>query len=415
MKRRHANIAGTLALVVGSLALVTGALEIGLRTAGYRPIFEVYSKPSIFWRYDELLGWSHEPGASGIYVGPRPWPIEFKTPVHINSLGLRGPEIEDLPPGGRRILVLGDSVVAAFEVAYEHTFVALIEEALNRDAAAPVQVINAGVRGYGTDQTYLYYRERGRLLRPDLVIFFHSLNDLANNVTLHRMRRLFGKPAFALREDGSLELVGHPVPSYPLCSAHALDASFTPRRIDRPSHRVACWIQTRLADHSALFTFVSLRIRRNPTLLRALYNLGAPEDAAAAPAARQTLATLLPIRAGAGVEEAGSDARAALTTALLVQLAREVRASGADFVLVITPDEWQRLDPAALEAEGIEPTHLFYDPRLGALRFVNDSHFNARGHFVVAEVLEPLVRDWLAARDAVAETSRAPQRAHSAR
>ena len=30
---------------------------------------------------------------------------------------------------------------------------------------------------------------------PDLVIFFHANNDAVNNMTLHRMRRLFGKAA----------------------------------------------------------------------------------------------------------------------------------------------------------------------------------------------------------------------------
>ncbi len=37
------------------------------------------------WQHDPLLGWSHEPNAEETFVGPRPWPIEFETPVSINS------------------------------------------------------------------------------------------------------------------------------------------------------------------------------------------------------------------------------------------------------------------------------------------------------------------------------------------
>ena len=78
--RRFANAAGVVALVVGSVAFTLGLFEAGLRLAGYQAIYDVYSKPSIFWIRDPLLGWSHDPGATGTYVGPRPWPIEFETP-----------------------------------------------------------------------------------------------------------------------------------------------------------------------------------------------------------------------------------------------------------------------------------------------------------------------------------------------
>src|SRR6185503_13206306 len=85
--------AATAALFAASVAIVLAVFEVGLRLTGHVAIYEMYSKPSLFWRYDQLLGWSHEPGASGEFVGPRPWPVEFRGKVEINSLGLRGPEI----------------------------------------------------------------------------------------------------------------------------------------------------------------------------------------------------------------------------------------------------------------------------------------------------------------------------------
>lgn len=380
-------------LALASVALLFVLLEVGFRIAGYEPIYEVYSKPSIFWRYDELLGWSHVPGAEDVYVGPRPWPVEFRSPVKINSIGLRGPEIADLPPDGYRILLLGDSLVAGFEVAYDKTFGALLEKKLNEEFDFPIQVVNTGVRGYGTDQEYLWYQERGRLLRPDLVVAFMSLNDAEDNVTLHRMRRPFGKAAFSVHEDGSLELRGHPIPVYPACAEVTLDSRFEPARIDGPARRVLCMLEMTLTDRSAFFTWVAMRIRRSPTLLRRLYDLTSPGQVVG-------LGALLEVPTAAA-EEAAQQPVAAyeITTAVLCALARSVRESGAGFRLVVPRSEWQRLDVKALERDGIDP--IFGEVALPReegryLHFRNDSHLNETGHAVIARALvgwlTPVVR-----------------------
>jgi hypothetical protein len=161
--KRLRGLVALLLLLLVSVAGTLGVFEVGLHLLGYQAIYETYSKPSLFWVRDPLLGWSHEPGAEGIFVGPRPWPIEYEAPVRINSLGLRGPEVEEREPGELRILFLGDSVVAGFEVPYEQTLTAVLEERLGRRLERPVRVINAAVRGYGTDQSYLYFRERGHI------------------------------------------------------------------------------------------------------------------------------------------------------------------------------------------------------------------------------------------------------------
>jgi hypothetical protein len=259
-----------------SICMVIALFELGLRLAGYGAIYDMYSKPWIFWQYDPVLGWSQQPGARAEYIGPRPWPVEFQTSVAINSSGLRGPELEALPPGGRRVLVLGDSMVAAFEVPWESTFTALLQDQLSASSGAPVQVVNAGVRGYGTDQSLLYYRERGRELQPDLVVFFHSGNDLMDNTTLHEMRRPLGKPAFALEGNGSITLLGTPVPRYPACSEYRLTPSFEIARIDGALGRALCQVQMSLFDHSALFSFLTQLVPWNQVVLGWLYYLGNP-------------------------------------------------------------------------------------------------------------------------------------------
>lgn len=367
-------------------------LEIVFRIAGFRPLHDTYSKPELFWRYDALLGWSHEPNASGVYVGPRPFPIEFQGKVHLNSMGLRGPEIAPLPAGGLRVLFLGDSVVAGFEVDDDKTFVSLLEPRLATDVGAPVQTINAGVRGYGTDQAYLLYRERLRALRPDVVVFQASNNDLEDNTTLHRARRPFGKAAFSMKPDGSLELVSTPVPEYAFCAAVRLDAEFKPVRLDTRKSRTACWAQTNLADHSALFTFATMRIQQNPKLVSKLFGLGTPAEQATD---MQTH--------GASTPETPASR---LTTALIRELARTVRADGARFVLAIRRQDLRIVDRAALDGDGIEHFDLStvddvgprVEPDLSydiSMHFLRDSHFTEKGHTRLAELMTPFLAERL--------------------
>ena len=93
----------------------------------------------------------------------------------------------------------------------------------------------------------------------------------------------------------------------------------------------------------------------------------------------------------------GSPERAALedelTTALLQELAREVRASGAGFVLLMTPRHSERVDLRALRADRIEPRFVSLPAgiRASQIRFRNDSHLNVLGHRQFAEGLAPLV------------------------
>lgn len=407
-----------LGLLALSTLLVLGVLEVGFRLFGYRPIHDVYSNPEAFWQYDPLLGWSLEPGARGEFVGPRPFPIEFRAPIRINSLGFRGPEVEDVGPQGLRVLLLGDSQAVGFEVDEERTYSALLADRLTRELGVPVQVVNAAVRGYGTDQVVLLYRERVRELDPDLVLYHTTANDPEDNVTLHRVRRPFGKPAFALRPDGSVELVGEPVPDYPLCSASRLDPDGVIERVDTGRSRLFCQVQTRLADHSAVFSFLTARVQQNPDLLRALYGLGtASSDEAPVPPAVPGPPPATPPDPGTpdpGPPAAGPlppppppdspppdspplDHPHRLTSVLIQDLAGMVRADGAGFMLIGHQSDLGQLDVGAFEREGIDLVPI--DPAPGPdgspVRFANDGHLNEQGHERVAEILVGPVADRL--------------------
>jgi hypothetical protein len=366
-----ARLATVLLLPAVSIALVLALFEVALRIAGHRALHEIYSKPTIFWQHDDLLGWRHQPNASGKYVGPRPWPIEFESRVSINSLGLRGPEVPAPMLGEARVLLLGDSMVAAFEVDHEQTFAAVLEQELRDRVGGPVRVINGGVRGYGSDQSYLFFRERTRSLDPDVVVLFHSGNDPADNTTLHEMRRPLGKPAFALTSGGGLELRGSPVPTYPMCSDVRLSARFEVSKVDTLPGRVMCHVQMALLDHSALFSLITISIPWDGSLLGSLYRLGGASSTAGAQ----------------------RDYASQLTMVILLALADEVTRRGAELIVTGFPSHLVQLDLDRLAERGVEIISLdaLESAPAREVRWHHDSHFNPEGHRRLAAVLLPSV------------------------
>ena len=399
-KRRRVSTALLKAtLLFASLGIAAFVGEVALRLLGYQAIYEVYSKPDVLWQHDELLGWSHEPGTQTTYVGPRPWPVEFESPVAINSLGLRGPELAPLPTDGLRVLFLGDSMVAGFEVADDETFVAVAGRLLSEALQQPVQTVNAGVRGYGTDQAYLYFRERGHVLQPHVVVMWLSTNDLVDDRTIHRMRRIFGKPAFVPEGASGLRLVGHPVPVYPECSELAVSKDGEILRLDSASGRLLCRLQTVLFDRSALFSYLTLLVpwEQWGDLLRSLYRLGVPSPT------RPVIA-----------ESQGVEAPQGVTERILRALARDAEARGARLVLVSTPHMFRRFSEAGVRFDGFELVSLdaveAADPRV--VQFVHDSHLTAKGHRIAAEVLRdallPILRERRAGAAGPAESDPSP-------
>lgn len=98
--------------------------------------------------------------------------------VKTNSLGLRTSEIKPKRPQEFRILSLGESTTFGGRVSNEGTYSALLEKLLNEyDNTRSYRVINAGVSAYSSFQRLKYLELRGLKLKPDLVLFYHELND----------------------------------------------------------------------------------------------------------------------------------------------------------------------------------------------------------------------------------------------
>jgi hypothetical protein len=109
---------------------------------------------------------------------------KFGHEITTNSAGMRDRE-HDLTKatGVYRILVLGDSFMEAHQVKFEDAFATVFERRLTEAARRPVEVINAGVSGWGTDDELTYFVREGIKYRPDLVLVAMTLhNDVSDNL-----------------------------------------------------------------------------------------------------------------------------------------------------------------------------------------------------------------------------------------
>ncbi len=104
---------------------------------------------------------------------------EFDVTIHTNSLGYRGPEFapqKDL--SRKRILTVGDSFTFGHGVNDDETYSAELQRLFQGKA----EVINGGyASGFSPDAYYLYLKNLGVQLRPDIVVMgFFIWNDVSD-------------------------------------------------------------------------------------------------------------------------------------------------------------------------------------------------------------------------------------------
>jgi GDSL-like lipase/acylhydrolase family protein len=111
---------------------------------------------------------------------------QFKTWIRTNSWGMRDrPHGLEKPEGTFRILVLGDSFMEAVQVDFEQSLPSLLETELVERTGRTIEVINAGVSGWGTDDELTYLERYGLRFSPDLVLIAMTLhNDVSDNLEL---------------------------------------------------------------------------------------------------------------------------------------------------------------------------------------------------------------------------------------
>jgi lysophospholipase L1-like esterase len=136
------------------------------------------------------------PGAQRVSVLP---PINGGAVIRyrINSLGFRGDEL--LPAGqATRVLVYGDSFIQGDFARTEDTFAAQLQRRLAAAAGhKSLEVVNAGVAGYGPDQELRRMEDELPALRPSLVVVaIYAGNDFGD---------LLRDKLYRLSSEGSLE------------------------------------------------------------------------------------------------------------------------------------------------------------------------------------------------------------------
>jgi len=151
-----------------------------------------------FHRKDTELIYSLQPNYNDLWKEPA-----FTVQVSINNIGLRGKELSPKADGIKRILILGDSMVFGWGANDDETFPSRLGELLNT-SSEQFEVINAGVQGYGTDQSHALYTKRLAQLQPDLLVLCLFENDLYENIT---------SPLYSIENDTLIPLAvdDHPV------------------------------------------------------------------------------------------------------------------------------------------------------------------------------------------------------------
>lgn len=158
------SVKARFALVTAIVLVEFAVLEAGLRVYG---AFEGTSTFQSLFMDDPQVGIRLRPGARIRYAT-----VEFTTDIAVNGQGVRDDEpIGPKMPNERRILVLGDSLVLAVQVAQADTFCERLERRLNaRGGSERWRVINGGVQGYGPVQDWFFFDKIGAAFDPDLVL-----------------------------------------------------------------------------------------------------------------------------------------------------------------------------------------------------------------------------------------------------
>jgi len=123
--------------------------------------------------------------------------IHWKT----NSDSFRGAELKSNPD--LRVIVYGDSNIQARFSDLENTYTGQLELRLQKDGLQNIEVLNAGIIGFGPDQSLIRFSKEVDKYRPDLVVFHIFADNDFGDIIRNRL--------FDLNDDGRLTRTGHKI------------------------------------------------------------------------------------------------------------------------------------------------------------------------------------------------------------
>lgn len=167
------------------LLIVIGlTVEIGGQIYAYlHPAYKVLP-----FAPDPFLGWRFIPNSEHIITGNHWYAREYSTTNKINSHGFRDFERKFKKNENTiRIGLLGDSMIAAREVAFEKTAGQLLEKKLNKKlshkTSKKYEVLNFGVPGYGVDQMVLNWKNYISKFNLDFVFLYLFENNYLRTIS----------------------------------------------------------------------------------------------------------------------------------------------------------------------------------------------------------------------------------------
>jgi len=396
---------------VAVTALVAGLVFMALELLLDKYYLEGQSSQN-WTAFHPELGWALVPGD---YWAKSPRDLN-KIAIHINSLGLRGGDDVGATPKRKRVTILGDSFVVARESTVEESFPQRLENLLNQHSTGGVEVVNAGVPGYGTGQELLLLRRLFHTykLRSDVYVLMFFTNDILDNLCLSYGDLQFQpvRPCFTLDANGKPQLTKRPeyIPNY---QDDALVTARPSQFGERTSAVVRAWAEQRLQSEPRIVGFftrlgMSPHVGRMPGIVNAWYR-----------------ADIL----GKG---------APLTAALLAQMKQEIEQQGGQLIVSMVPSAFQIYpetyipllkqtfsDPAVddfaadlrrpqrLVREMCEKAEvpfqdllpLLLEHRETPLVIPRDGHLTHAGHKFVSEALLSFVLEYMGHNDGTTATS----------
>jgi lysophospholipase L1-like esterase len=336
-----------------------------------------------------------------------------KIAIHINHLGFRARDGAGAMATRTRITIIGDSFVFASGSTLEESFPQRLENLLNQRTTGGVEVVNAGVPGYGTGQELLLLRElfHTHQIRSDLYVLMFFTNDILDNLCLSYGDLLFQpvRPCFTLDANGTPQLTKLPehIPNY---QDDALVTARPSQFGERTAAVARAWAEQWLQSEPRLVGFftrlgMSPQVGRMPGIVNAWYR-------------HDVLRKGVP-----------------LTAALLAQMKQEIAQQGGQLIVSMVPSPFQIYpetyipllkqtfsDPAVdnfasdlhrpqrLVREMCEKAEVPFQDLLPALLehretplvIPRDGHLTRAGHKLVSEALLPFVLEYLGHDDTTA-------------
>ena len=367
---RLGRLAARLTLLAASLLAALAIAEGAVRLLQPQPLVQL--RPDI-WIPVEGFGHRLAPGLNTV-INSGGGDVRVRT----DSSGHR---VGETPPGEAafRVLALGDSFLAAFQVEYPETMTARLEARLTDDLDSAVAVVNAGVNDWSPNHYLLEARrELGRRRYDAVLVFLFLGNDLVSRrIDSFPPRQRKGRPLRLPARLDRRELIDALI--YPAYLSLRSRSHLTVLVRDRMSP-----VLRRLGVTRADFPPALLRSEARSPVWRLTASICADIARFAESRGSPSLFVLIPFDYHVDARQAEAYARGA----------------GIDPSL-IDPDQPARILGRTMEEMGLSVIDLRPDLRrawrAGSRLYGRvDRHFTARGHEVAAAAIYPSLRALLA-------------------